>query len=80
MKYTYDPVADAINFAFKKGKVERTEEIAPGVILDFNQKGELLYLEIIDASKRLRGKTGGKTSSKIFPYSRREVRSLLTIK
>jgi len=55
MKYTYDPMADAVNISFTKGRVARTDEIAPGAILDFDRKGNLLSMEVLDASKRSQG-------------------------
>lgn len=52
INYTYDPVADAMSITLKKGRVERTEEVAPGVLIDFDKKGTPLYIEILDARKR----------------------------
>lgn len=52
INYTYDPMADAMSITLKKGKVEKTEEVAPGVLIDFDKKGTPLYIEILDARKR----------------------------
>ncbi|MDP3771803.1 MAG: DUF2283 domain-containing protein [bacterium] len=52
MNYSYDPVADAVNLTFKRGKVAETREIAPGIMVDLDSKGIPLYVEILDASKR----------------------------
>lgn len=57
MKIAYDPQADAINITFRKGKVSKTLEIAPEIILDLDSKSRPLYLEIIGAKEKL-GKTG----------------------
>ena len=57
MKIAYDPYADAINITFRKGKVVKTLEIAPEIILDLDSKSRPLYLEIIGAKEKL-GKTG----------------------
>jgi len=53
MEITYDPKADALNITFKKGKVAKTEEIAPEINLDLDKKGKPLYLEIIGASEKM---------------------------
>jgi len=78
MKYTYDPIADAINITFKKGRVVETREVAPGIMIDFDGKGTPLYLEILDASKRFANKgTLGEVEFKPLRYSRRQVRELI---
>ena len=61
MKITYDKKVDALNLVLKTGKVAKTVEIAPEVILDLDKKGNPLYLEIIGASE----KVGEKNFSKI---------------
>ena len=53
MKVIFDPYADAINITFREGKVDRTLEIAPEIILDLDKKGNPLYLEIVGASEKL---------------------------
>lgn len=58
MQFSYDPVADAVNIVFKRGSVDKTVELADEVNLDLNKKGEPLYLEILDASKKI-GKNVG---------------------
>lgn len=53
MKITYDSKADAINITFRSGKVKKTVEIAPEILLDLDAKNRPLYLEIIGASEKL---------------------------
>jgi len=53
MKITYDPKADAINITFRPGKVKKTLEIAPEILLDLDSKNRPLFLEIIGASEKL---------------------------
>ena len=53
MKITYDPEADAINITFRSGRVKKTVEIAPEILLDLDSKNRPLYLEIIGASEKL---------------------------
>jgi uncharacterized protein YuzE len=51
IKYVKD--IDVLNIEFQKGKFEYSEEIGEGVILDLGQNGDILSIEIIDATKRL---------------------------
>jgi len=53
MKITYDSQADAINITFRSGKVKKTVEIAPEILLDLDSKNRPLYLEIMGASEKL---------------------------
>lgn len=66
MKYTYDPVADAINIVFKKGKVAETKEVAEGVLLDVDRNDMPLYLEILNVRKRFGREKVGNLSLKPF--------------
>jgi len=53
MKITYDKKVDALNVEFKAGKVAKTLEIAPEIMLDLDKHGIPLYLEIIGASEKI---------------------------
>lgn len=85
MKYTYDPLADAINITFKDGKITESHELTNGVILDMDKKGTPLYLEILDASKRFKQKSSSlnslkKVSFKSLKYSKKDIRELVATK
>lgn len=80
MKYTYDPIADAISITFKKGRVDKSEEVAPGVILDFDKKGLLLYLEILDVSRKFKTKNLSGHSFIPLRYSMKRARELVSSK
>lgn len=69
MKYIYDPMADAINIIFKKGRVAETKEIAEGVLLDVDSRGRPLYLEILDVRKRFDKESLGNLRLRPFVYS-----------
>ena len=75
MKYTYDPMADAINITFKKGKVAETMEIADGVLLDVDKGNKPLYLEILQVRERFGREQVGNLSLKPFLYSQKKVSS-----
>lgn len=53
MKINYDPHVDAVSITLRKGTVDRTVEIAPEIMLDFDKDGRPLYLEILDASTKI---------------------------
>jgi len=44
---------DVLNIELQEGKFDYSEEISEGVILDLSQAGDILSIEIIDATKRL---------------------------
>lgn len=54
MKVSYDPKTDTINIIFKDdGTISESDEDKPGVILDYDKEGNLVSLEILDASTRV---------------------------
>jgi uncharacterized protein YuzE len=53
MKIIYDPYADAMSITFRKGKVKKSIEIAPEIILDVDSKSRPLYLEILGIKEKL---------------------------
>ncbi|HUU40237.1 MAG TPA: DUF2283 domain-containing protein [Desulfatiglandales bacterium] len=54
MKVSYDPITDTLTVIFKEeSKVSESDEGKPGVILDYDHAGDLVSLEILDASKRV---------------------------
>ena len=50
MKIEYDPKADAIYIRLKAGTVAESDEVRPGVLLDFDAEGKVLGIEMLDVS------------------------------
>jgi uncharacterized protein YuzE len=53
MKVTYDPEIDVLRIVLSDTAIAESDEERPGVILDFDADGNVVGLEILDASKRV---------------------------
>ncbi len=53
MKITYDPEVDVMRIVFSSAPIEESDEEKPGIILDFDKSGNVVGMEILDASKRM---------------------------
>ncbi|MFC1821863.1 DUF2283 domain-containing protein [Thermodesulfobacteriota bacterium] len=54
MKVSFDPETDSLTVIFReKSEIAESDEDKPGVILDYDYEGNLVSIEILDASKRV---------------------------
>ena len=53
MKADYDAEVDVLTVLFSGAEVEESDEIRPGLILDYDIHGNVVGLEILDASRRV---------------------------
>jgi YD repeat-containing protein len=53
MKVTYDQEVDILNIELTDGVIDESDEDKPGVILDYDAEGNVVGIEILDASKRM---------------------------
>jgi len=50
---TYDPAVDVLRILLSDAPVDESDEDKPGVILDYDKDGNVIGLEILEASKRI---------------------------
>jgi uncharacterized protein YuzE len=53
MKVTYDPEVDVLRILFTSEPIEESDTIKPGVIFDYDKDGNVVGMEILNASKRM---------------------------
>jgi uncharacterized protein YuzE len=53
MKVVYDPEMDVLSVLLSDVPVAESDRDKPGVILDYDGSGNMVSLEILDASKRM---------------------------
>jgi len=53
MEISYDKDADAMYIEFRKGDFSKNKKIDDFTIIDIDSKGNILGIELLDASKRI---------------------------
>lgn len=53
MKITYDKKVDAMYIKLRVGNYDHTKKVTDDILVDVSKKGEILGLEILDASKNI---------------------------
>ena len=54
LKFTYDGRTDTVTVTFREGAtIAESDEGRPGAILDYDERGELVSRELVDASNRI---------------------------
>lgn len=52
MKIEYDPEVDALYVRLTESEIIESEQVQPGIILDFDADGKVVGVEVLNASKR----------------------------
>jgi uncharacterized protein YuzE len=52
MKVTYDAEVDILRIILSDQPVDESDEDKPGIIIDYDVQGNVVSMEILDASKR----------------------------
>jgi uncharacterized protein YuzE len=53
MRVQFDERADAIYLRFDESEVVESEEVHPGIVLDFNEQAEVVGVEILRVKNRI---------------------------
>ena len=53
MKVKYDAEADVMRIIFSEAEISESDEEKPGIILDYDNKGNIVGIEILNASKKI---------------------------
>ena len=53
MRLKVDKASDALYFRLEEAPILESEEVQPGVILDFNAEGKVVGVEILDIGSRV---------------------------
>ncbi|HEX6861088.1 MAG TPA: DUF2283 domain-containing protein [Caulobacteraceae bacterium] len=53
LSFHYDVETDAAFLRFSNGKTIESEEVSPGVVLDYDADGKIVALEVLKAGERL---------------------------
>lgn len=53
MKFSYDPEADSLWIRWNTDPIEESDEVEPGVVLDYDAEGVVVGVEVLNASKKI---------------------------
>jgi len=53
MKIIYDPEVDILRITFSNAPIEESDAEKPGIILDYDKSGNVVGMEVLDASQRM---------------------------
>lgn len=53
MRFHHDKKIDALYIRFDESPYEESDEVEKGIVFDYNAKGKLIGIEILDASKKM---------------------------
>ena len=54
MKVVYDQETDVLRILLSDSPIEESDEDKPGVVIDYDSDGNIVGLEVLDASKRMK--------------------------
>ena len=71
MRLHVDPESDALYLRLDESKIIESEEVSPGVVLDFNAEKQVVGVEILHLSRRAPGLEIGKLVFETTPAAAR---------
>jgi uncharacterized protein YuzE len=57
MKSAYDAKVDALYLRWTDAKIAESDEVSEGVILDYDSEGNVVGIEVLNASQKIKGFT-----------------------
>ena len=54
MQIIYDDETDTLTLIFNDGKISESDEIKEDIIMDYDDKGKVVSMELLDASAQLK--------------------------
>ena len=58
MKVIFDQETDSLSLIFRDEKVAESDELKEGLIIDYDRKGRIISIEVLDASERITDPNG----------------------
>ena len=56
IRVSYDPRADALYIRLRQTKIDESDEVSPGVVVDYDRAGKPVGIEMLDASRLVGGR------------------------
>ncbi len=56
MKISYDPKADALYIRLRSTKIDESDEVADGIVVDYDVSGKPVGIEFLKAARLLGGR------------------------
>lgn len=54
MKVIYDKATDTLTVIFREAVISESDEEKPGIVLDYDNDGQIVSMEILDASRTVK--------------------------
>lgn len=54
MKVIYDKATDTLTVIFREAAIAESDEEKPGIVLDYDHDGQIVSMEILDASQKVK--------------------------
>ncbi|MDA8273132.1 MAG: DUF2283 domain-containing protein [Candidatus Acidulodesulfobacterium ferriphilum] len=70
MKVIYDDETDTLTLIFNDGKISESDEIKEGMILDYDDQGKVVSMELLDASAQVK-------DPKFISYELKEIKQAM---
>ena len=80
MKFHYDQKADALSIRFNEKRYAESDEVAEGIIFDYDRQKKIIGIEVLEASKRFPKEFNVQLRSKRIPASIDLKRAVLAVK